>query len=194
MIYPLETAPPGKEAGLLRRLKAAGLPVAPTLAVALEEEFLRLANLQEQIGLLFRGVFGARIDEERLFYAAERAEALVRESYLLPERAEALLAALKGWKGPFLVRDEGKPPFAQTPTPQEALFALKRLYAGRYRAEEVLERWPDLFPPPPFVLVQEAERPEEDEALSAQATALLGLPVRVEAWEGRAVRVILGGW
>ncbi len=191
MIYPLDKAPEQGEAGLLKRLLQAGLPVAPTVAVALEEEFLRLANLQEQIGLLFQGVFGARIDEERLFYAAERAESLVRESYLLPERAEAFLRSLKGWQGPFLVRDSGRSPFAQAKSPQEALFALKRLYASRYRVEEVLERWPRLFPALDLVLVQEAGAPQEDPGLSLKAAELLGQPARVEAWEGRVVRVIL---
>lgn len=190
-LFPLEKAPTGGEVGLLKRLLEAGLPVVPTLGVALEEEFLRLANLQEQIGLLFQGVFGVRIDEERLFYAGDRVESLVRESYLLPERAEAFLAALKGWKEPFLLRDEGKAPFAEAPRAQEALFALKRLYASRYRAEEVLKRWPDLFPPPPLVLVQEAGALEEDPDLSEKAEALLGQRVRVEAWKGRVVRVIL---
>ncbi|MGQ9692544.1 MAG: hypothetical protein ACUVQC_03605 [Thermaceae bacterium] len=191
MIFPLEAAPPQGEVGVLKQLKAEGFPLVPTVVVALEEEFLRLANLKEQIRILFQGAFGARIDEERLLYASERAEALVHQSYLLPERAEAFLAALRGWKGPFSVRDEGLPPFAYAPTPQESLFALKRLYASRYRVEAVLERWPELFPAPPSVLVQEAGKATLDPDLSARAQALLGQKVQVEAWEGKVVRVIL---
>ena len=99
-VLPLKEAPASGEVALLRLLEARGQEVVPTWVVDLEAEFYRLANLPERITALFQGVFGVRIDEERLLVAAEEARRAVRESYLLPERAEAFLEALKG-RGPL---------------------------------------------------------------------------------------------
>ncbi len=173
---------------LLRRAQALGFPVVPTWVAGLEEEFFRLNNLPERIERLFQGVFGVRIDEERLVWAAEEAMRAVRESYLLPERAEAFLAALRG-RGPFLLRREGKGEAHPAPTPQEALFALKRLWAGAFRVESILERYPALLPPFTPVLVQEAGPPEEDPFLSLDLAQALGQEVVAYAWQGRLVRI-----
>ncbi|MDM7324903.1 MAG: hypothetical protein P3W93_007965 [Thermus sp.] len=90
-LIPLAQAEGLGEIRLLQRARSLGFPVAETWVVGLWEEFARLNNLPERIGRLFQGVFGARIDEERLLLAAEEANSAVKDSYLLPERAEAYL-------------------------------------------------------------------------------------------------------
>ncbi|GLV49317.1 hypothetical protein TJA_24180 [Thermus sp. LT1-2-5] len=187
-LVPLETAAGEGEVALLRRALALGFPVAPTWVAGLEEEFFRLNNLPERIGRLFQGVFGVRVDEERLLLAAQEAERAVRESYLLPERAEAFLEALKG-RGPFLLRRVGEGEAHPAATPQEALFALKRLWAKAFRVEALLARYPALLPPFVPVLVQEAGAPEEDPFLSLDLAKALGQGVVAYAWRGLLVRI-----
>lgn len=177
-----------EEVALLRQAQALGLPLAESWVVALEEEFFRLNNLPERIAQLFQGVFGVRIDEERLLWAAEEAERQVRESYLLPERAEAFLAALKGG-GPFLLRRVGSGAFRLAHSPQEALFVLKRLWAEAFRVEAILARHPALLPEPLPVLVQRAGGAVEDPFLSLDLSQALGREVVVYTWEGRVVRI-----
>ncbi len=180
---------------LLRQAQDLGFPVGETWVVELWEEFARLNNLAERIGRLFQGVFGVRIDEDRLLLAAEEAERAVRESYLLPERAETFLEALGG-RGPFLVRRAGEGVYRPAQTPKEALFALKRLWAEAFRVEALLERYPTLFPPSLPVLVQEVPTlppPEggllEDPFLSLDLSQALGQRVIAYTWEGVLLRV-----
>ncbi|BAW02044.1 hypothetical protein TTMY_1667 [Thermus thermophilus] len=188
-VLPLALAEGEGEVALLRRAQGLGLPVAPTWVVRLEEEFYRLNNLKERLEDLFLGVFGVRIDEERLLWAAEEARRAVRESYLLPERAEAFLEALKG-RGPFLLRYAGEAEGERASTPQEALFALKRLWTRRFAVEAVLERYPALLPPFTPVLVQEvAGEVAEDPFLSLDLSRALGRGVVAYAWGGKLVRV-----
>lgn len=191
MVVPLEKAEGQGELSLLQKALALGLPVAPTWAVALEAEFFRLNNLEERIQNLFRGVFGVRIDEERLLLAAEEARRAVRESYLLPERAEAFLRTLEG-RGPFLLRYAGEGASKPAANPQEALFALKRLYEARFQVEAILERYPKLIPPFVPVLVQEVDPKEalqEDPFLSLDLSRALGREVVVYAAKGQVVRI-----
>jgi hypothetical protein len=187
-VVPLSQAHAEGEVALLKRAQALGFPVAPTWVVDLEEEFFRLNNLEERLEALFRGVFGVRIDEERLLLASEEAVRAVKESYLLPERAEAFLEVLKG-KGPFLLRYAGEGALERARTPREALFALKRLYSERFRVEAILQRHPRLIPPFTPVLVQEAEEAAEDPFLSLDLSQALGREVVVFAHQGLLVRV-----
>lgn len=190
MIFALQEAPPlGGEVARLRALQAAGMDLAPTLVLAgLETEFYQLGNLAEQIRRAFEGVFGARLDEEKLEKACAFAEKLLRESYLLPERADEVRAALP--EGPLLVRYAGEAPFYVETGKQETLWALKRLWASRWQVDAVLLRQPELAPPDVSSLVQAVgEGLGPDEALSAQAAQILGQPVQVWASAGRVVRV-----
>ena len=193
MIFTLETVPADRvasgEVEQLRALQKAGLTVVPTLVlVGLEAEFYRLANLAEQIRRAFEGVFGARLDEEKLERACAFAEKLLRESYMLPERADEIRAALP--EGPLLVRYAGEPPFALEAGQQETLWALKRLWASRWQLDAVLLRQPELAPPEVASLVQSVENALTlDEALSAQAALVLEQRVQVWASAGRVVRV-----
>jgi hypothetical protein len=190
MIFALQEAPPlVGEVVQLQALQAAGMDVAPTLVLAgLETEFYQLGNLAEQIRRAFEGVFGARLDEEKLEKACAFAEKLLRESYLLPERADEVRAALP--EGPVLVRYAGEAPFYVETGKQETLWALKRLWASRWQVDAVLLRQPELAPPDVSSLVQAVgEDLGPDEALSAQAAQILGQPVQVWASAGRVVRV-----
>jgi len=192
VIYSLEQAPPSPELGEvadLQRLHRTGLAVTPTLVLlGVEAEFYQLANLAEQIRRAFEGVFGARLDEEKLEKACVFAEKLLRESYLLPERADEIRAALP--EGPVLVRYAGEAPFGAEVGKQETLWALKRLWASRWQLDAVLLRWPELAPPETASLVQAAgDELILDQTLSAQASQMLGRPVKVWACQGRVVRV-----
>lgn len=190
MIFSLEQAPPGlPEVAELQALQQAGLAVAPTLVlVGLEAEFYQLGNLPEQIKRAFAGVFGARLDEEKLERACAFAEKLLRESYLLPERSDELRLALP--EGPVLVRYAGEAPFGLEVGPQETLWALKRLWASRWQLDAVLLRAPELAPPETASLVQSVgDALGPDEALSARASEVLGFRVKVWTSQGRVVRV-----
>lgn len=194
MISRLREAKDKGEVEWLRHLEAAGLPVTPTLVLgfqgpnSLENEFYALGNLPEQIRRAFKGVFGARIDEEKLEAACSAAERIMRESYLLPERADELRQALPD--GPLLVRYAGEAPFALEPGKQEALWALKRLWASRWEVDAVLEHAPELSPPEvPSLIQQVSTLPDPDEDLSALASQALGKEVRVWSADGKIVWV-----
>lgn len=186
-LIPLALAPGKGEVALLQRVLSLGLPVVDTWVEELWEEFFRLNNLPERIHHLFQGVFGVRIDEERLLLAAEEAGRLVRESYLLPERAEAFLHTLRG-QGPFRVRRAGEEGLLAA-TPQEALFALKRLWSEAFWVEAILDRYPALLPEAPQILVQRAGEAMEDPFLSLDLSRSLGEDVVVYTWEEQVVRI-----
>ncbi|RIH85112.1 hypothetical protein [Calidithermus roseus] len=189
MIFPLERASATGEVADLQKLQAAGLPVATTVVLqGLEAEFYQFANLAEQIRNAFVGVFGVRLDEEKLGAACAQAERLVRESYLLPERADEIMRVLP--EGRLLVRYAGEGPFALEPSRQEALWALKRLWASRWQVDSVLARAPELAPPESPSLVQRMEGelvPDAD--LSRQASQILRRSVQVWASAGFVLRV-----
>lgn len=193
MIFSLDKAPSVGEVAWLKALQQAGVPVAPAaVLVGLEEEFYRLGNLAEQIRRAFAGVFGARLDEEKLEAACGFAEKLLRESYLLPERSDEIRQVLP--EGRLLVRYAGEPPFAIEPGKQEALWALKRLWASRWQIDAVLDRGPTslsgLAPPETPSLIQAVQNGlEPDQALSQQASQVLGQAVQVWASQGQVVRV-----
>jgi len=189
VIFPLEKAPAVGEVGQLQQLKAAGIDVVDTIVLSgLETEFYQLGNLAEQLRHTFSGVFGARLDEEKLEAASAQAERLLRESYMLPERSDEVKVALPG--GRLLVRYAGEAPFSLEPSKQEALWALKRLWASRWQVDAVLDRAPELAPPEVSSLIQAVGAElEPDEVLSERAFQVLGEEVRVWASGGRVVRV-----
>ena len=93
-------------------------------------------------------------------------------------------------RGPFLLRYAGEAEGERASTPQEALFALKRLWARRFEVEAILERYPALLPPFTPVLVQEvAGEVAEDPFLSLDLSRALGREVVAYAWAGKLVRV-----
>ena len=164
----------------MRRLEREGLPVVATLVLSgLEAEFYQLSNLAEQIKALFSGVFGVRIDENKLEAACRRAQKLVRENYLLPERADELVRTLG--RGAWSVRYAAEEEAYYGKTPQETLFALKHLWASRWKVEALLGRMPTLAPPElPTLVQQTGEEPVQDADASSAASKALG--VSVDVW------------
>jgi len=189
MIFPLTKAPDTNEVAQLKRLQKAGMAVVPTLVlIGLETEFYQLNNLAEQVQRTFAGVFGARLDEEKLEAACTFAEKLLRESYMLSERSEEIKQAFP--QEPLLVRYAGEAPFSLEPSKQEALWALKRLWASRWQLDAVLDRSPELAPPEVPSLIQAVQNGlEVDQALSQKASQVLGQAVQVWVSEGTVARV-----
>lgn len=189
MIYALSESRGSGEVAGLRQLAQAGVPVTATWVLeGLEEEFYALNNLPEQISRAFAGVFGIRVDEERLEAASAIAQQAVRQNYLLPERSEKLISALG--LGPFAVRYAGELVFAVAPQAQEAVWAVKRLWASCWEIDAVLERSPNLAPPDRPTLIQRLpETPVLNPELSRQASLILGC--ETVAWTSRDVVVQL---
>lgn len=189
MIFWLEKAPNVGEVGQLQQLQAAGLTVVPTLVlIGLEGEFYEHNNLAEQIQRLYLGVFGARLDETRLETACDKAEKLLRESYMLPERSDQLRAVFSETKQ--IIRFMGEAPFGLESGKNEALWAVKRLWASRWQLDAVLERQPQLAPPEGPALVQAVgDDLELDASISKQASRILQCEARVWICEGQVVRV-----
>lgn len=175
--------------GQLQRLEAGGLEVAVTLVlVGVEAEFYQQNNLAEQIHRHFEGVFGARLDEAKLETACEKAERLLRESYMLPERADEIRAAAPG--GKVLIRYAGEAPFALETGKQEKLWAIKRLWASQWQLDAVLERQPELAPPENSSLLQSvSDDLKADDGLAEKASRVLGRRVQVWTSAGKIVRV-----
>lgn len=189
LIYLLEQAPSTAEVADLKRLQQAGLAVVPTLVLAgVEAEFYGHNNLAEQIERLFAGVFGARLDEAKLEAACAAAERVLRESYLLPERSDAIRRALP--ESRLLVRYAGEAPFTVEQGSQAALWAIKRLWASRWQLDAVLERQPELAPPevPSLIQVIGAEV-EADAAMLKRVQQIMDSVEQVWAVGGRVVRV-----
>jgi hypothetical protein len=156
--------------------------------VGVEAEFYQQNNLAEQIHRFFEGVFGARLDEARLESACEKSERLLRESYMLPERADEIRAAAP--EGKVLIRYAGEAPFGLETGKQEKLWAVKRLWASRWQLDAVLDRQPELAPPEIPCLLQSLDNSlNSDEKLSQQASRVLGQSVQVWASAGKIVRV-----
>lgn len=189
MIFSLEKAPASGEVAELQKLQNVGMGVAPTVVLdGLEAEFYELGNLAENIRRAFVGAIGARIDEAKLEAACGYAEKLLRESYMFPERSEAIKRVLA--EGRFLVRYASAAPFALESGKQAALWAVKRLWASRWQFDAVMERIPDLAPPESATLIQLISGDlEEDPQLSRRAAPVLNREVKVWASQGAVVRI-----
>jgi len=87
------------------------------------------------------------------------------------------------------VRPAGEGGGLRAATPQEALFALKRLWAASFRVGAVLRRYPHLLPPFRPVLVQEAGEAVEDPFLSLDLSRALGQEVVAYTWQDQVVRI-----
>ena len=174
----------------LKRLQTSGLEVVPTLVLAgAEAEFYLHNNLAEQIDRMFAGVFGTRLDEAKLETACTSAERLLRESYMLPERSDAIRKALP--EGLLLVRYAGQAPFTVEQGSQAALWALKRLWASRWQVDAVLERQPELAPPEvPSIIQAVGGELVRDEALLSKARNIISEVEEVWTVNGRVVRAV----
>lgn len=152
MIFSLEQAPAKGEVATLQLQAKKGIPVPTTLVLdGLEAEFYQNGNLGEQIRRLFDGVFGARLDEDRLEASCEKAQRLIRETYLFPEHSEEIKKRVPS--GRVSVRYSGQKVFEVVDS-SEILFTVKRLWVSRWDMDSVLERAPKLAPEELPVLIQ----------------------------------------
>jgi hypothetical protein len=162
-----------------------------------EEQFYLSNNLPEQLRHVFKAFNPRRLDEDALEVACERAQKLVRESYLLEDFVAQSYTALKnvGIEGTLHVRREySRREFSGAlETGQDrrgALLALKRVWAQDWSFDAVLERLdasgnigvdarPSLIFAGPGGAV-DAER-------SSQVSKTLGHKVQARVWNGRIV-------
>ena len=162
-----------------------------------EEQFYLSNNLPEQLRNVFKAFNPRRLDEDALEVACQRAQKLVRESYLLEDFVAQSYTALKnvGIEGILHVRREYcRREFSSAlETGQDrrgALLALKRVWAQDWSFDAVLERLdasgqigvdarPSLIFAGPGGTV-DAER-------SSQVSKLLGRKVQARVWDGRVV-------
>jgi hypothetical protein len=157
-----------------------------------EEQFYLSNNLPEQLRQVFKPFNPRRLDEDALEVACERAQKLVRESYLLEDFVALSYTALKnvGIESSLHVRREFSSQLEIGQDRRGALLALKRVWAQDWAFEAVLERLDasgnvgvDARPCLIFAGpggVRDAER-------SSQISKMLGRKIQVRAWDGRVV-------
>lgn len=128
---------------------AARLPAGMVVPPAFEEGFYRAANLPEQLRNLLAPIQPSRIDEDLLETLAERAEALVRTSYLSDDAVQLFYRAL-GNAGLTSGEVHARRPDGRevetarvTPPGTAALHALKRLWARDWTFDALLTRLDD---------------------------------------------------
>jgi hypothetical protein len=166
-----------------------------------EEQFYLSNNLPEQLRDIFKAFNPRRLDEDALEVACERAQKLVRESYVLEDFVAQSYTALKnvGIEGSLHVRRE----FPQgeslgqirgdLETGQDrrgALLALKRVWAQDWAFEAVLERLDasgqigvDARPS----LIFAGPGGARDTERSSQVSKTLGRKIQARVWNGRVV-------
>ena len=166
-----------------------------------EEQFYLSNNLPEQLRTVFKAFNPRRLDEDALEVACERAQKLVRESYMLEDFVAQSYTALKnaGIEGGLHVRRE----FARQEFSSQsrgdleigqdrrgALLALKRVWAQDWAFEAVLERLEgsgnigvDARPS----LIFAGPGGGLDTPRSSQISKLLGQSVKARVWNGHVV-------
>jgi hypothetical protein len=160
-----------------------------------EEQFYLSNNLPEQLREVFKPFNPRRLDEDALEVACERAQKLVRESYVLEDFVAQSYTALKnvGIEGSLHVRREYREFSGQLETGHDrrgALLALKRVWAQDWAFDAVLERLDTsgqigvnaraslIFAGPGGAV--DAER-------TSQVSKALGKTVVARVWDGRVV-------
>jgi hypothetical protein len=157
-----------------------------------EEQFYLSNNLPEQLREIFKAFNPRRLDEDALEVACDRAQKMVRESYVLEDFVALFYTALKnvGVEGTLHVRREFSGQLETGQDRRGALLALKRVWAQDWAFEAVLERLdtsgqigvdarPSLLFAGPGGVV-DAER-------SSQVSKLLGRKVQARVWDGQIV-------
>ena len=167
-----------------------------------EEQFYLSNNLPEQLRNIFKPFNPRRLDEDALEMACERAQKLVRESYLLEDFVAQAYTALKnvGIEGNLHVRREfSRREFSRREfsgaleTGQDrrgALLALKRVWAQDWAFDAVIERLDasgqigvDARPS----LIFAGPGGALDTERSSQVSKTLGQKVSARVWNGRVV-------
>ena len=171
-----------------------------------EEQFYLSNNLPEQLRNIFKAFNPRRLDEDALEVACERAQKLVRESYVLEDFVAQSYTALKnvGIEGSLHVRRE----FPRSESVSQlrgdletgqdrrgALVALKRVWAQDWAFEAVLERLDssgnigvDARPS----LIFAGPGGARDTERSSQVSKTLGRKIQARVWNGRVVGLEAG--
>jgi hypothetical protein len=157
-----------------------------------EEQFYLSNNLPEQLRDVFKAFNPRRLDEDALEVACERAQKLVRESYVLEDFVAQSYTALKnvGIEGSLHVRREFSSPLETGQDRRGALLALKRVWAQDWSFDAVLARLDasgqigvDARPS----LIFAGPGGAIDSERSGQVSKLLGRKVQARVWDGRMV-------
>jgi hypothetical protein len=157
-----------------------------------EEQFYLSNNLPEQLRDVFKAFNPRRLDEDALEVACERAQKMVRESYLLEDFVAQSYTALKnlGIETTLHVRREFSSQLETGQDRRGALLALKRVWAQDWAFDAVLERLdasgqigvdarPSLLFAGPGGAV--------DSEHSSQVSKLLRQSVQARVWNGHVV-------
>jgi hypothetical protein len=157
-----------------------------------EEQFYLSNNLPEQLRTIFKAFNPRRLDEDALEVACERAQKLVRESYVLEDFVAQSYTALKnvGIEGTLHVRREFSGKLETGQDRRGALLALKRVWAQDWAFEAVLERLDgsgnigvDARPS----LIFAGPGGARDTERSSQVSKTLGRKIQARVWNGRVV-------
>jgi hypothetical protein len=157
-----------------------------------EEQFYLSNNLPEQLRDVFKPFNPRRLDEDALEVACDRAQKMVRESYLLEDFVALFYTALKnvGIEASLHVRREHSSDLETGQDRRGALLALKRVWARDWAFEAVLARLDAsgkigvdaraslIFAGPGGTL---------DSGHSSQVSNILGRTVQARVWDGRVV-------
>jgi hypothetical protein len=157
-----------------------------------EEQFYLSNNLPEQLREVFKAFNPRRLDEDALEVACERAQKMVRESYLLEDFVAQSYMALKnvGIDGSLHVRREFSGTLETGQDRRGALLALKRVWAQDWAFDAVLERLDasgqigvDARPS----LIFAGPGGTVDTERSSQVSKTLGRKVQARVWAGQIV-------
>ncbi len=157
-----------------------------------EEQFYLSNNLPEQLREVFKAFNPRRLDEDALEVACDRAQKMVRESYLLEDFVGQSYTALKnvGIVGGLHVRREFSSRLETGQDRRGALLALKRVWAQDWAFEAVLERLDasgnigvDARP----CLIFAGPGGAVDAERSSHVSKTLGQKVQARVWDGHVV-------
>jgi hypothetical protein len=161
-----------------------------------EEQFYLSNNLPEQLRNVFKAFNPRRLDEDALEVACERAQKMVRESYLLEDFVAQSYTALKnvGVERNLHVRREFSGNLSGQLEPGQdrrgALLALKRVWAQDWSFEAVLGRLDasgQIGVEARPCLIFAGPGGAIDSERSSHVSKLLGRKVQARVWDGRVV-------
>lgn len=166
------------ELSQLERLSAAGLPLAPIVALpaAIEEDFYRLNNLPARIARLFDTVSLHDPDEDDIEEIAPQIRSLLRSHYLLDEVIDAFYEATAALGARLRVRRPGHSGAVAT-AGRPALLAVKRIWEADWEEEALLARLrggDGLTPQVRPLLIHSVDEPLSSADLTARIRGVLG--------------------
>jgi hypothetical protein len=170
------------ELDALAKLRAAGIAVAPlrVIPAQAEERFYKLNNLPAQLNRLFHQVDKGDPDEDDVEEVVPEAQKLLTSHYLLDEFIDLFYERLAALPAKLRVRRDAQWPGREAGRGRPALLSLKKLWAGEWTFDTVMERLEQTHSialPARCVLIQAAGASEAGPELTAQAEDILGREV-----------------